>query len=105
MACLLDKTTTGQCTHGGSAQPLVANPRVKINGNPVLTVATQFAVAGCPNVVGTSPFPCVLGAFAAGATRVKVMGMPVLLDTSQATTTPTGVTLTLINAQQRVKGM
>lgn len=105
MAYLLDKTATGQCTHGASAQPLVGNPRVKLNGNPVLTVATQFAISGCPNVVGTSPFPCVLGMFAAGATRVKVMGTPVLLDTSQATNVPTGVTITLTNPQQRVKGM
>lgn len=105
MAYLLDKNATGQCTHGGGAQPLAGNPRVKLDGAPVLTVATQFAVSGCPNVVGNSPFPCVLGVFATGATRVKVMGMPVLLDTSQATNTPTGVTITLINSRQRVKGM
>lgn len=105
MAYLLDTSTTSQCTHGGSAQPIAGNPRVKLNGAPVLTVATQLAVSGCPNVVGTSPFPCVLAAFPAGATRVKVMGMPVLLDTSQAINTPTGVTITVLNTQRRVKGM
>ena len=105
MAYLLDETITGQCTHGGSARPLAGNPRVKINGAPVLTVATQLAISGCPNVVGPSPFPCVLGAFTAGAARVKVMGVPVLLDTSQAINTPTGVTVTLTHPQQRVKGV
>lgn len=105
MPFLLDKNTVAQCTHGGSAQPLAGNPRVKIDGAPVLTVATQLAVSGCPNVAGTSPFPCVLGAFAAGATRVKVMGMPVLLDSSQAINTPTGASVTIVNTQRRVKGM
>jgi uncharacterized Zn-binding protein involved in type VI secretion len=104
MAYLLDQNVIAQCTHGGSAKPLAGNPRVKINGTPVLTVASQLAVSGCPSMIGTSPFPCVLAAFAAGAARVKVAGQPVLLDSSQATTTPTGVSLTLTSAQQRVKG-
>lgn len=105
MAYVLDQNVIAQCTHGGSAKPLAVNPRVKINGTPVLTVASQFAVSGCPNMIGTSPFPCVLATFTAGATRVKVAGIPVLLDASQATTTPTGVSLTLTSAQQRVKGV
>jgi len=105
MAYVLDQNVVAQCTHAGSARPLAGNPRVKINGTPVLTIASQFAVSGCPNMVGTSPFPCVLAAFAAGATRVKVAGSPVLLDISQATTTPTGVSLTLTSAQQRVRGV
>jgi len=104
MAYLLDQNTLARCTHGGSARPLAGNPRVKLGGASVLTVATQFAVTGCPNMIGTSPFPCVLGAAAAGASRVKVAGQPVLLDTSRPTTTPTGVTLTPIAAQQRVRG-
>lgn len=105
MPYLLDENTTSMCSHGGSAQPIAGNPRVKINGAPVLTVATQLAVTGCPNVVGTSPLPCVLAAFPAGATRVKVMGAPVLLDSSAATVTPTGASITIANAQRRVKGM
>jgi uncharacterized Zn-binding protein involved in type VI secretion len=105
MAFLLDQNTIAQCSHGGSAKPLAGNPRVKVGGAPVLTVATQFAVSGCPYMVGNSPFPCVLATFAAGATRVKVAGAPVLLDASSATVTPTGVTLTLTPAQQRVQGV
>ena len=105
MAYLLDQNTTAQCSHGGSAQPIVGIPRVKLGGSPVLTVASQFVVSGCPNAPGGAQLPCVLATFAQGATRVKVMGNPVLLDSSPATTMPTGVTLTITPPQQRVKGI
>lgn len=105
MAFLLNQNATSTCTHGGSALPIAGNARVKINGVPVLTTDSQFAVAACPNVVGTSPYPCALGAFVTSASRVKVNGAPVLLETSQAINTPTGATLTLVNPQRRVKGM
>jgi hypothetical protein len=71
----------------------------------VLTVASQLVVAGCPNTLpGPSPFPCVLATFASGATRVKVMGVPVLLADSSATNVPTGASTTLDEPQTRVKG-
>jgi hypothetical protein len=104
MAFLLNQQATGLCSHGGSATPILGNPRVKVGGAAVLTVSTQFAVSGCPNVVGTAPFPCVLATFAQGAARVKVMGQPVLLDSASAQNVPTGATLTIINPQARVKG-
>ncbi|MBX3158035.1 MAG: hypothetical protein KF773_18850 [Deltaproteobacteria bacterium] len=105
MAYLLNKDVVAQCSHGGPAQPIAGNPRVKVGGAEVLTVATQFSVSGCSNnPTGTSPLPCVLGTFPAGATRVKVGGVPVLLDSGSATVVPTGASLTLANPQQRVKG-
>ena len=104
MPCILDKNAIAQCSHGGAAQPIIGNPRVKLSGSEVLTTGTQFSVSACPNIVGTANVPCILGMFASGATRVKVMGMPVLLDSSQATNLPTGATLVITNPQQRVKG-
>jgi len=105
MGLLLHDKATGLCSHGGSAQPLAGNPRVKLGGQPVLTVASPFAVSGCPNTVGPVPFPCLLGVFASGATRVKVMGLPVLLDTSKSTNLPTGASTTITSTQARVKGI
>jgi hypothetical protein len=105
MAFLLHDKATGKCSHGGSARPLIGNPRVKLGGQPVLTVASPFAISSCPNMVGTAKFPCVLGVFAKGATRVKVMGLPVLLDTSKPTNVPTGVSTTITGTQARVKGI
>ena len=105
MAYLLNAAVSGTCTHGGSAMPVAGNPRVKVAGSPVLTVASQLAISGCPNNVSGSPVPCVLATFASGATRVKVMGQPVLLDTSTPTNVPTGASTTLIEPQARVKGI
>ena len=103
MAFILTTKATGTCSHAADARPTTGNPRVKIDGAPVLTIASQFAVQGCPNVVGTSPFPCAIGTFPAGSARIRVMKLPVLLDTSQPVVLPTGVTLTITSPQQRVK--
>jgi hypothetical protein len=105
MAFLLHEQTTGKCSHGASAKPLIGNPRVNLGGQPVLTVASPFVISNCLNVAGTVRFPCVLGVFAKGATRVKVMGLPVLLDTSKPTNLPTGASITITNTQSRVKGI
>jgi len=105
MPYLLNQQATGQCSHAGTAKPIAGNPRVKLGGQPVLTVAAPLAITGCPNVVGTAPFPCVLALYASGATRVKVMGQPVLLDTSVPTNTPTGVSTKITQTQTRVKGI
>jgi hypothetical protein len=105
MALLLHDRATGSCSHGGSARPLVGNPRVKLGGEPVLTVASPFAISSCPNVVGTAKFPCVIGVALAGATRVRVMGQPVLLDTTRPTNLPTGASIRITGTQARVKGI
>jgi hypothetical protein len=105
MAFLVHDKATGKCSHGASAKPLIGNPRVKLDGQPVVTVASPFVISNCQNVVGTMKFPCILGVFAKGATRVKVMGLPVLLDTSTATNFPTAVSTKITSTQSRVKGI
>ena len=41
------------CAHGGQAQPTVPNPRVLVGGQPTVTMAAPYVVAGCPfNVRG-----------------------------------------------------
>lgn len=105
MGFLLHDKAAGRCSHGGSAKPVVGNPRVKLGGQPVLTVASPFTVASCPNMAGSTKIPCLIGVFAKGATRVKVMGQPVLLDTSKATNLPTGASTKITSTQGRVKGI
>ena len=105
MAFLLHQATVGECTHHGLATPVAGSPRVKLGGQPVLTVASQLVIAGCPNQAGASPFPCVVAQYATGATRVRVMGVPVLLDTSSPTNLPTGASTTIKTTQSRVKGI
>lgn len=95
-----------QCMHGGMAQPTVPVPRVKVMGQPVVTQAAPYVIAGCtlpppPAANG----PCVTANWAMGALRVKAMGMPVLLADSQAVCVPTGTGLMISSVQVRVKGM
>lgn len=91
------------CAHGGQAQTLAPNPRVKVMGQPVVTQAFPYVIAGCANP--TPPGQCVTAQWVTAATRIKVTGQPVLLQDSQATCTPTGTPLNIINLQTRVKGM
>jgi hypothetical protein len=72
----------------------------------VVTQPTVYTVAGCtlpppPAANG----PCVSAQWVTGALRVKVGGMPVLLQDSQALCVPTATPLTIVVTQVRVKGM
>jgi hypothetical protein len=103
---LLHVGATVICAHGGQAQPALPNPRVKVMGQPVVTRASPYVVAGCANPPPpTNTGPCVTAQWVTAATRVKVMGQPVLLQDSRAVCTPTGTPLTIVACQVRVKGM
>ncbi|NET65562.1 MAG: hypothetical protein F6K63_14690 [Moorea sp. SIO1G6] len=94
------------CAHGGQVQPMVPNPRVKVMGQPVLTQAPTYVVAGCANPPPPANVgPCLIASWITGSVRVKVMGMPVLLQDAQATCVPTGTPVTVIPMPGRVKGM
>jgi hypothetical protein len=92
------------CSHGGQAQPVVPNPRVLVNGQPVVTQASPYVVAGCP-FVPPAPGPCVSAQFVVAAVRVLAGGMPVLLQDSVSVCVPTGTPLLPIVVQPRVSGM
>ena len=93
------------CMHGGQAQPTAPNPRVLVNGQPVVTLASPFVVAGCPLVPPAGNGPCVTAQWVVGTTRVLAGGMPVLLQDSQAVYVPTGTPLQIVVTQVRVQGM
>ena len=102
---LLHSGATVLCMHGGQAQPTSPNPRVKVGGQPVVTQPLPYTIAGCtllPPPIANGP--CVTGIWVKGALRVKVGGMPVLLQDSVATCIPTGTPLNSIMTQTRVKG-
>jgi hypothetical protein len=102
---LLNFGSMVQCAHGGRAQPTAIMPRVRIMNQPAVVQTAPYAVSGCPFVAGTSPLPCLFGQWTTAALRVRIMGNPVLLQDSQATTVPNGVPLTVLQTQMRVKGM
>ena len=89
-----------QCPHAGQAPPGVASPRVMVSAQPITTLSSTYAIAGCAN---PSPAPpCVSAQWVLGAMRVTSLGQPVLILGGQATTVPNGVPLVATTTQTRV---
>jgi hypothetical protein len=101
---LLHSGATVLCAHAGQAQPTAPNPRVKVSGQPVVTQAAPYTVAGCPFNVSGAPVPCVTALWVTAAIRVRAGGLPVLLQDSQAICAPNGTPLSIVMTQVRVKG-
>jgi hypothetical protein len=80
---LLHVNAVMQCTHGAKATVAPSQPRVVVGGQPVATMASVIAVAGCPFQVptpgGPKPQPCVLVKWAMPSTRFLVGGQPAAL--------------------------
>jgi uncharacterized Zn-binding protein involved in type VI secretion len=98
------------CPHqSGQISTIVSNPRVKVSGQAVATLSDQYLIAGCVFTVGPKPQPCIKVQWLTGATRVKVNGNPVVLQSSpglckSAEEIPQGPPSIKVT-QQRVKGI
>lgn len=93
---------TVTCLHFGPAQPTAPFPRVLVSGQPVVTLATPYVVAGCALASVPSP-PCATAQWVVGATRVLAGGAPVITQAGcQAVCVPTGTGLLVVAAQPRV---
>jgi uncharacterized Zn-binding protein involved in type VI secretion len=93
-----------QCAHGGQAQPTVTSTRVTVSGQPIVTQAAPYTIAGCSFNVSGAPVPCVTAQWVTGATRVTSDGLPVLLLDSQATCVPNGTPALIVSTQTKVTG-
>lgn len=94
------------CSHGGQAQATAPNPRVTVSGQPTVTIAAPWLVAGCTLPPPTAANgPCVTAQFVTAATRVTSNGQPLLLIDSQAICAPTGTPLLIVASQTRVTAM
>jgi len=94
------------CPHAGQAQPTVPNPRVMVSGQPTVTIAAPYVVAGCtlpppPAANG----PCITAQWISGATRVFSNGQPLVVQSSQAICAPTGTPLLIVATQTRVSAL
>ena len=106
MGYMLDTSSTVQCMHAGQAQAAGSNPRVKMNGQPIVTQTNSYTVSGCTMPSPTAGNgPCVSAQWTSAATRVKAGGTPVLTRDSQAICAPTGTGLMILNTQVRVKAL
>jgi len=98
---ILHLGATVLCTHAGQATPLAPFPRVTVSAQPVVTLTSPYAIAGCALSTTSTP-PCVTGQFIAGASRVLAGGVPVTTLVSQSTCIPTGTPMMPLVAQTRV---
>jgi hypothetical protein len=101
---LLHLGATVLCAHGAPATPMAPFPRVTVSGQPVVTIASQYAIAGCPFVPPGGNGPCVTAQYVTAATRVLAGGAPVLLADSMAICAPTGTPTIHAAMQPRVTG-
>ena len=103
---LLHVGATVLCSHAGQAQPTAPNPRVTVSGQPTVTMAAPYVVAGCalppPSAANG---PCVTAQWVTAATRITSNGQPLLLLDSQAICAPTGTPLLIVMTQTRVTGI
>jgi hypothetical protein len=100
-APILHLGATILCAHGGQATATSPFPRVTLTGQPVATLTTIYAVAGCGLSASGSP-PCVTAQWVAGATRVLAGGAPVATAMGSAVCTPTAGPLLPVVQQTRV---
>lgn len=100
---LLHLGATVTCAHAGQATPTAPFPRVLVSGQPIVTLASPYVVAGCTLPPPTAANgPCVTAQFLTGSVRVLAGGQPVLLMGSQSICAPTGTPLLTLAAQPRV---
>ncbi len=105
---LIQVSASIMCPHGGQISINSTNTRVKAGGQPVTTTADIFTISGCSFMVANKPQPCVKVQWIVPASRVKVGGNPIVLQSStglcqsaeQIPQGPPNVTST----QTRVKG-
>ena len=100
-APILHLGATVLCAHAGQATPLSPFPRVLLSGQPAVTLATPYAVAGCA-LTGTPNPPCATAQWIVGAVRVSAGGAPVVTMAGQSVCVPTGTPLMPLVAQTRV---
>ncbi len=101
---LVDSGATVMCSHGGQAQPVMTDSRVKAGGQPVVPQSSTYTVSACPYAPGGVTTPCVTAMWSTAATRVKASGVALLLADSQSQSTPNATPLTVAVTQTRVKG-
>jgi hypothetical protein len=99
-APILHLGATVLCSHAGQAMPVAPFPRVLVSGQPVATLASPYAVAGCA-LTGTPTPPCVTANWVVGATRVLAGGAPVVMMTGTSVCVPTGTPMLPVAAQTR----
>ena len=106
-AYIFQSSATAICPHGGQVSVSSNNTRVKADGQFVTTQGDTFLISGCSFTLPSGPMPCVRVQWLVPATRVRVAGQFVILQTSSglcqsAAQTPQGPPQ-IVSTQTRVK--
>ncbi|MFA0811113.1 hypothetical protein [Microbulbifer epialgicus] len=101
---LLHLGATVTCSHGGQALPTGPSKRVQVSGQPAVTQASPWTVAGCGFVPPGGNGPCASATYVVAAARVLIEGQPAVLQSSISVCAPTGTPLISVQAQPRVLG-
>jgi hypothetical protein len=88
------------CSHAGKGTPANVSTRVFIEGSPVVTLATIYAIAGCSLAASTGPFD-LTGSFTAGAERVFSEGVPLAVAPGESACLATANPLLVAEPQTR----
>jgi hypothetical protein len=106
MPALVNQSATVACAHQGRAQPTATDPKVKVDGQAVVTQANTFRITGCtlPPPPGANG-PCATGQWLSAATKVRASGVSVVLATSGSVCAPTGTPMQVQVTQQKVQGV
>jgi hypothetical protein len=96
--CILDQISYVTCPHTtGIAKPDQCDTHVTVSGQPIMTVARMYSIAGCPQNT-----PCSKAMWIKGSTRVTASGLPVAIDDGQSMVIPGG-SLKSLMFQRRVQ--
>ncbi|MFI5958824.1 hypothetical protein [Cryptosporangium sp. NPDC051539] len=101
---LVTVATAANCAHSAPAQVVPGPPRVRVGGQPVVTVQDVYTIAGCTFAPTVGNGPCVTARWVTGAARIRVGGVPVAVGGGVSICTPTSTPLVVPVVQPRVKG-
>ena len=94
-----------QCAHQGLAKPSSPVSNVLVSGQPIVTIASPYTVAGCtyPSPP-TANGPCTAATFTSASLKVTSFGQAVLLSDSISICVSSGTPLRVATTQTRVSG-
>jgi len=73
---------SAMCPHVGQITAIAASPRVKLGGQPAVTISDNYPIAGCAFNISGGPHPCIEVQWITPAARVKIGGQPAILQNS-----------------------
>jgi hypothetical protein len=92
------------CMHQGQATPVAVAAVVTLSGQPAIVQTNIYEIKACSNPPSAGG-PCVTAQWVTAASCVRVKGIPILLQNSQALCAPTSTGVRIFaEAQSNVRG-